>query len=67
MKRGGHLCETLGHAIEACRETVRPRGAAFSSSRSLSQREVFFSLACSTSCGCLLQSRGNYRRSMLIA
>ena len=42
MKRGGHLCVTPGHAIQACRETVRPRGAAFSSSSSLSQREVFF-------------------------
>ena len=64
MNRGGHLCVTPGHAIQACRETVRPRGAAFSSSSSLSQREVFF--ACSTSCGCLLQSRANYRRSMLM-
>ena len=49
MERGGHLCVTPGHAIEACRETVRPRGAAFNSCSSLSQREVFF--ACSTSCG----------------
>ena len=44
MKRGGHLCVTPGHAILACRETVRPRGAAFSSCSSLSQREVFFCL-----------------------
>ena len=35
---------TPGHAIQACRENVRPRGVAFSSSSSLSQQELFFCL-----------------------